>query len=151
MPTAAQLLIALVACGNASAALADAGSHLFRIVASESPASSYPSVFEYGIASWYQVGERTASGEAFNADALTAAHPRLPFGTRVKVVDPRNDRSIVVRINDRGPFIRGRILDLSRGAARALGMRGVAAVTIHGLEARYGRVDVDIADDEGRR
>jgi rare lipoprotein A len=66
-------------------------------------------------------------------------------------VDPRNDRSIVVRINDRGPFIRGRILDLSRGAARALGMRGVAAVTIHGLEARYGRVDVDIADDEGRR
>ncbi|NEO68868.1 MAG: septal ring lytic transglycosylase RlpA family protein, partial [Moorea sp. SIO3H5] len=78
-----------------------------------------------GIASWYGSafhGRRTASGERFNQYALTAAHRTLRFGTRVKVTNLRNGRSVIVRINDRGPYIRGRIIDLSRGAARIIGL-----------------------------
>jgi rare lipoprotein A len=78
-----------------------------------------------GLASWYGLafqGRRTASGERFDMNAFTAAHPTLPFGTRVLVRNPRNDRAVVVRINDRGPFVPGRIIDLSHAAARALGM-----------------------------
>ena len=86
-----------------------------------------------GMASWYGPGfqgRRTASGEIFNTNALTAAHRTLPFGTRVRVVNKRNGRSVVVRINDRGPFVRGRVIDLSKSAARALGVSGTALVTI---------------------
>ena len=72
-------------------------------------------------ASWYQCCARTASGEAFNPDGLTAAHKTLPFGTMVRVTNLANDRSVTVRINDRGPFTGGRGLDLSRGAAREIG------------------------------
>ncbi len=79
-------------------------------------------------ASWYGSGHRTANGERFNPNGLTAAHRSLPFGTRVRVTNPANGRSVVVRINDRGPFIRGRQIDLSRGSARAIGMGGVARV-----------------------
>jgi rare lipoprotein A len=85
------------------------------------------------LASWYGGGEglsrRTASGEIFRPDGLTAAHRTLPFGTRLHV--SANGRSVIVRVNDRGPFARGRSLDLSRGAARALGMigRGTARVS----------------------
>ena len=78
-----------------------------------------------GIASWYGSafhGRRTASGERFNQYALTAAHRTLQFGTRVKVTNLRNGRSVIVRINDRGPYVRGRIIDLSRGAARIIGL-----------------------------
>lgn len=78
-----------------------------------------------GIASWYGSafhGRRTASGERFNQYALTAAHRTLRFGTRVKVTNLRNGRSVIVRINDRGPYVRGRIIDLSRGAARIIGL-----------------------------
>ena len=99
----------------------------------ESVAASYPSHFEHGTASWYEDGERTATGEKFKPEAMTAAHRTLPLGTLVKVVEPETDRSVVVRINDRGPFVRGRVLDLSRGAARALGVDGVAPVTIQEL------------------
>src|SRR5262245_13131907 len=67
-------------------------------------------------------GHRTASGEKFNPNAMTAAHRTLPFGTRVRVTNSSNGRSIIVRINDRGPFVKGRAIDLSRGAARAIGM-----------------------------
>jgi rare lipoprotein A len=74
-----------------------------------------------GRASWYALHSRTASGERMNPSALTAAHRTLPFGTRLKVTNSNNGRSVVVRINDRGPFIRGRMLDLSRGAASQLG------------------------------
>ena len=101
--------------------------------AKESVAASYPSVFEHGPASWYEDGERTANGEEFEPEAMTAAHRTLPLGTLVKVVQPETDRSVVVRVNDRGPYVRGRVIDLSRGAARALGVEGVAPVTIHGL------------------
>lgn len=72
-------------------------------------------------ASWYQCCHTTANGEAFNPDGITAAHKTLPFGTRVHVTNLANNRSVTVRINDRGPFIAGRGLDLSRGAARAIG------------------------------
>ena len=75
-------------------------------------------------------GHRTASGETFNPNALTAAHRTLPFGTRVRVTNSRNGRSVIVRINDRGPFVKGRAIDLSSAAARAIGMGGTADVHI---------------------
>lgn len=76
-----------------------------------------------GSASWYAIRAETASGEMMNPAALTAAHRSLPFGTQLKVVNRTNGRSVVVRINDRGPFIKGRVIDLSRAAADALGFR----------------------------
>ncbi|WP_420407643.1 septal ring lytic transglycosylase RlpA family protein [Hoeflea sp.] len=83
-----------------------------------------------GHASWYALTSITASGERMDPAKLTAAHPRLRFGTRVEVVNPKNGRSVVVRINDRGPFIKGRIIDVSKAAAHELGMvrSGVAKV-----------------------
>lgn len=83
-----------------------------------------------GTASWYHEGARTATGERYNPDGISAAHRTLPFGTRVLVTHKRTGRTVVVRINDRGPFIRGRIIDLSRGAKRVLGMDGLAPVCI---------------------
>ena len=82
-----------------------------------------------GIASVYS-GERTANGEYANASVLTAAHKSLPFGTQVRVTNHQTGRSVVVRINDRGPFVRGRIIDLSPAAARALGFSGLANVSV---------------------
>jgi rare lipoprotein A len=87
-----------------------------------------------GAASWYGPGfhgRRTASGEAFNANAMTAAHRSLPFGTRVRVVNERTGRSVVVRINDRGPYAHGRVIDLAAAPARLLGVRGTAYVSLH--------------------
>ena len=75
-----------------------------------------------GMASCYKSGKRTANGERFNPNGLTAAHRSLPFGTKLKVTNPRTGRSVVVRVNDRGPFIRGRVIDLSLGAARVIGL-----------------------------
>jgi rare lipoprotein A len=92
----------------------------------------------YGLASYYNHRHaRTASGEQFDARAMTAAHPTLPFGTRVRLTEVATGRSVTVRINDRGPFIPGRIVDISKAAAEKLGMirRGVA------------RVQLDILDD----
>lgn len=77
-----------------------------------------------GRASWYALHSKTASGERMNPSALTAAHRTLPFGTKLKVTNRNNGRSVIVRINDRGPFIKGRVLDLSKGAARRLGFIG---------------------------
>jgi rare lipoprotein A len=77
-----------------------------------------------GGASWYSLpGNRTASGDRMNPSAMTAAHKTLPFGTKVRVVDQRTGKSILVTINDRGPFVRGRIIDLSKAAATKLGFR----------------------------
>jgi len=76
-------------------------------------------------ASWYALdGNRTANGEIFNRNKMTAAHKKYAFGTRLKVTNTRNGKSVVVRINDRGPFIRGRSIDLSKGAAKQIGMVG---------------------------
>ncbi len=87
-----------------------------------------------GIASWYR-DHRTASGERFNVNARAAAHRKLPFGSKVRVVDLKTGKSIIVRINDRGPYIKGRIIDLTVGAARELGIyhRGIARVRIEVL------------------
>ncbi|WP_337869684.1 septal ring lytic transglycosylase RlpA family protein [Meiothermus sp.] len=94
---------------------------------------------QLGRASWYGPrfhGRRTANGERFNKFHLTAAHRTLPFGTRVRITNLQNGRSIVVRINDRGPYIRGRIIDLSYEAARRLGMhrQGVIQVKVEILD-----------------
>jgi rare lipoprotein A len=85
-----------------------------------------------GMASFYWEGQRTATGAWFNPDGMTAAHRTLPFGTKVRVTHLGSGRSVVVRINDRGPYIAGRIIDLSRGAAGVLGMQrqGVARVRV---------------------
>ena len=86
---------------------------------------------ESGIASVYAYsGQRTASGERAQPNGLTAAHRTLPFGTRVRVTNKRNGRSVVVRINDRGPFVRGRVIDLTPAAAQALGFSGLASVSV---------------------
>src|SRR6201987_669784 len=85
-----------------------------------------------GVASFYTEGEGTASGERFNTHAMTAAHPTLPFGTRLRVTIVSNGRSVVVRINDRGPYVPGRVVDLSEQAAETLGMveRGIVKVKL---------------------
>ena len=90
-----------------------------------------PTMAQSGIASVYAYsGEKTASGERARPSGLTAAHRTLPFGTKVKVTNKRNGRSVTVRINDRGPFVRGRIIDLTPAAARALGFNGLAPVEV---------------------
>jgi rare lipoprotein A len=84
-----------------------------------------------GIASVYAYsGEKTASGERVSPHAMTAAHKTLPFGSKVRVTNLRNGRSAVVRINDRGPFVRGRIIDVTPAAAHALGFSGLAPVKL---------------------
>lgn len=93
---------------------------------------------ETGSASYYgsrHHGNRTASGERFDQHGLTAAHRQLPFGTRVRVTNLNNDKAVIVRINDRGPHTRGRLIDLSREAAEQLGMlrSGTAPVRVQSL------------------
>jgi rare lipoprotein A len=83
-----------------------------------------------GIASIYDYRGKTASGERSDPGSFTAAHRSLPFGTRIRVTNSRNGRSVVVRINDRGPFIRGRVVDVTPAAARVLGFSGLAPVTL---------------------
>jgi len=84
----------------------------------------------HGMASFYWQPQRVASGGWFNPNAMTAAHKTLPFGTRVRVTHLGNGRSVVVRINDRGPYIRGRIIDLSKAAAGVIGMQGQGVARI---------------------
>ncbi len=97
--------------------------------------SCSPRLSEKGIASYYAdkfKGRKTASGEIFRQQKMTAAHKTLPFGTRVRVKNLKNGRTVKVRINDRGPFVKGRIIDLSKKAARRLGMLndGISEVEI---------------------
>ena len=89
-----------------------------------------------GVASWYGPGfhgKKTANGERFNTHALTAAHKTLPFGTKVRVTNESTGKSVVVRINDRGPYAHGRVIDLSKAAAQAVGIEGVGQVTLAAL------------------
>lgn len=93
---------------------------------------------ETGIASWYGgrwIGRLTANGERYKADDITAAHKKLPFNTKVRVVDLKTNKSIIVRINNRGPYVRGRVIDLSVVAAKQLGTydRGLAKVRLEVL------------------
>ena len=92
-----------------------------------------------GVASYYGRrfhGRRTANGESFDMHQLTAAHRTLPFGSLVRVTNPRNGRSVVVRINDRGPFVRGRSIDLSRAAAEEIGL----------IRSGHGRVELELLE-----
>lgn len=97
-----------------------------------------PAQAQCGKASWYAERGRTASGERMNVGARTAAHRTLPFGTLVEVENLRNGRTVVVRINDRGPFIKGRVIDLSRGAASEIGLvsSGTASVRLSVIDAK---------------
>jgi len=94
--------------------------------AGETPTSSH------GIASFYTEGTQTASGEKFDTHELTAAHPTLPFGTRLRVTNVATGKSVTVRVNDRGPYVAGRVVDVSYSAAESLGMvgKGVANVKL---------------------
>jgi rare lipoprotein A len=92
-----------------------------------------------GRASWYAMTSRTASGERANPDMMVAAHRTLPFGTMVQVQNLNNGRTVIVRINDRGPFVRGRVIDLSRIAAARLGF----------VSAGVASVQIDVLDEDG--
>lgn len=89
-----------------------------------------PTRAQTGIASVYWEGKHTANGERLCTHCLTAAHRSLPFGTRVRVTNRNNGRTVMVRINDRGPFVRGRVIDLTPAGARALGFSGLAPVDV---------------------
>ena len=100
------------------------------------PTEASASSNQVGQASWYGPGfhgKRTASGERFNQHALTAAHRSLPLGCQAKITNLRNGRTVLVTINDRGPYGGGRIIDLSRAAARQLAMGGTAPVRIEAM------------------
>ncbi len=110
--------------------------------------SLYAQDFQPGIASYYSLrdtGARTASGELLHHDSLTCAHRTYPFGTLLKVTNPANELSVIVRVTDRGPYWRGRIIDLSWGAAKALGIinQGIASVVVE----RIGSVTIPFKDD----
>lgn len=97
------------------------------------PSPSQPNIVESGLASWYGPGfhgKVTASGEIFDQEKFTAAHRTLPWGSRVKVTNLANGKSVVVQINDRGPAVKSRIIDVSRAAARALGMVGAGTTPV---------------------
>ena len=94
------------------------------------------------LASWYGPGfhgKRTADGSRFNMHAMTAAHKTLPFGTKVKVANPKNGRTVMVTITDRGPYTRGRGLDLSKAAAQRIGCSGVCTVNLQVLKVGDGK------------
>ena len=99
---------------TAAGAVALAG--VLLVAASAAPASA-----QCGSASWYALYSQTASGEQMDPSELTAAHRTLPFGTKLKVTNQKNGKTVIVRINDRGPFIKGRVIDLSKAAANRLG------------------------------
>jgi rare lipoprotein A len=124
--TACVAVLVAIGCGGAPKKSATTGKH-------------YPSGVQEGKASWYGGslhGRPTASGERFNKNAMTAAHRTLKMNTRVRVTNKRNGRSVVVRINDRGPYGRGRIIDVSEAAAKRLDMidAGVVPVRVEVLK-----------------
>lgn len=99
----------------------------------DDPPAEWPLTTTTGIASYYGKefhGRKTANGETFDMNAMTAAHRTLPFGTIVRVTNLANDQSVTVRINDRGPFIKGRIIDLSYGAAKSIDLLSIGQVKI---------------------
>ena len=132
--------------------LVDAGSEMTQQTLQDASAAekTVEAWQQKGVASWYGPGfhgRKTASGERFDTTELTAAHLSLPFGTKLLVRNERNGKEVVVRVNDRGPYIKSRIIDLSQAAARALGIDGIGRVVIQRLESenqerkRYRRAD----------
>ena len=121
---------------KASTALAITALLLGCALGGSSASAEETKPIQTGAASWYGPGfhgKRTANGETFNTNALTAAHKTLPFGTQVRVKNERTGKSVVVRINDRGPYAHGRVIDLSKAAAEAVGISGVGQVTLAAL------------------
>lgn len=132
-------IVALVSLSSAGTALSSDGIGQWRtsVTVARTGQSSPPRDHALkGIASYYWHGSKTASGERFNKRDLTAAHRTLPFNSLVRVTDRRTGNSVVVRINDRGPFIQGRVIDLSEKAAEVIGMtsRGVTPVELEVLK-----------------
>ncbi len=134
----AALALLLAACSSAQDTLTGAKRQVgqpYSVNGATYVPREEPGYDAVGIASWYgrrYHGRRTASGEIFDMNLATAAHPTLPFGTRVQVTNLENGRSVVLRINDRGPFVRRRIIDVSRRAAQVLGFvqKGTARVRV---------------------
>ena len=111
-----------------------------------------PAHQEVGLASWYGEelqGSATTSGEPFDMNALTAAHRRLPLGTRITVTNLTNHRSVVLRVNDRGPNVAGRLLDVSKAAAERLGFRGVGITKVKVIPLSYPRWYLARRNDSG--
>ena len=123
-------LIGSVICAFGGAAEAKSQKHHSKRAHSSHASSHSGMASMYGTKGDGYSGGRTASGERVNSGALTAAHKTLPFGTMVRVTNNRNNKSVVVRINDRGPFVRGRVIDLTPAGARAIGMSGLAPVSL---------------------
>lgn len=134
------MFIAILACAVSSALAQEAPALAVEEITAVGTSEDVPVArdtplarLETGVASWYGKqfhGRKTANGERFDMEALTAAHPNLPFGSWVRVRNLLNGRSVDVRINDRGPHIKRRIIDLSRAAARALGVSGTDRVEL---------------------
>lgn len=124
----------------AAAALSLAGVFATPASAQTAAVSVAAAPFELGMASFFateMAGRRTANGETCDPATLTAAHRTLPFGTKLRVTNPANGKSVIVRINDRGPFARGRVIDLSKAAAAEIGLvqRGHGHVELHRLNS----------------
>lgn len=124
----------------AAAALSLAGVFATPASAQTAAASVAAAPFELGMASFFateMAGRRTANGETCDPATLTAAHRTLPFGTKLRVTNPANGKSVIVRINDRGPFARGRVIDMSKAAAAEIGLvqRGHGHVELHRLNS----------------
>lgn len=122
----------------AAVAMCAAGISAVPAAAQTAAASVAAAPFELGMASFFaaeMAGRRTANGETCDPATLTAAHRTLPFGTKLRVTNPANGKSVIVRINDRGPFARGRVIDLSKAAAAEIGLvqRGHGRVELHRL------------------
>lgn len=136
----AQSSVATRNVGSPAAGQQQASSHPRQRVASSTRHTPFArhrntdgkSVASQGLASFYTEGTETASGEKFDTNELTAAHPTLPFGTKLRVTNVATGRSVTVRVNDRGPYVAGRIVDVSHSAADALGMveKGVTNVKL---------------------
>lgn len=144
LPLALAIALLLAACGAVTDRPAPPGpAPATRPPETSPPPARKPAAVDVhtGRASWYgraHEGRLTASGERFDADAMTAAHRTLPFGTWLLVENVANGRTVKVRVNDRGPTLRGRVLDVSHAAARALGVTGEGV-----FEIRYRVVDRD--------
>ncbi len=142
-------LTAPASYGSALAALPASGSEGDKSLASAQPLDDGPdasSFHENGRASWYGRffhGRRTANGERYDMNALTAAHRTLPLGSYVRVTVPATSKSVIVRINDRGPFAKGRVIDLSYAAAKVLGVQhaGTARVQIEGISRQEAKIE----------
>lgn len=141
-------LMAALLCLALGDAANPAAPHAVRDREGHAPARPPRRWFQLGRASWYGEqfqGQPTASGEAFDENQLTCAHRSLPLGALVLVTNLRNHRSVIVRVNDRGPALAGRIVDLSHAAARLLGFRGLTRVRLDLIDASPSAAEVALA------